>query len=41
MREREKTHKTMSMVHELGRAEDNFFLNGEKGNNFNLKKNIE
>ena len=31
----------MSMVHELGRAEDNFFLKREEGNNFNLKKNIE
>ena len=32
----------MSIVHELGKAEDIFFfVNGEKGINFNLKKNVE
>ena len=41
MREREKKHKNMSIVHELGRADDIFFVNGEKGINFNLKKNVE
>ena len=40
MSEREK-HKKMSIVHEMGRAEDLFFVNGEKGIKFNLKKNVE
>ena len=40
MRERKK-RKNMSIVHEQGRAEDIFFVNGEKGINFNLKKNAE
>ena len=31
----------MSMVHELVKADVIFFMNGEKGINFNLKKNIE
>ena len=33
----EKKHKKMSMVH----SDDIFFVNGEKGINFNLKKKIE
>ena len=28
----------MSIVHELGRAEDFFFVNGEKGINFELEE---
>ena len=39
--EREKKHIKMSIVHELGRAEDTFFVNGEKGNTSNLKENVE
>ena len=37
MRERKK-YKKMSLVHELVRADVIFFVNGEKGINFNLKK---
>ena len=33
----EKKHKKMS----IGHSEDIFLVNGEKGINFNLKKNIE
>ena len=38
---RGEKNKKMSIVHEMGRAEDFFFVNGEKGINFNLKKNVE
>ena len=31
----------MNIVHKLVRVDVNFFVNGEKGNNLNLKKNIE
>ena len=40
MRVREKTMK-MNIVHELVRVDVISFVNGEKGINFNLKKNIE
>ena len=33
----QEKHKKMSIVH----SDDIFFVNGEKGINFNLKKNIK